>query len=276
MKQMREFIDDYSAEFTQVGAHDEEELRTSGPRNDENAALELDALSCLRFFPHVTNLILKPGQISQAHLPYLYHTPAKRLKLDYDSDSQDEYTMDLGKFPGLECVFSLTEFNFQNVQNCKELHTLTVQKWYTSDLRQLAHGKLTSLKILSGKLTSLSSLHRLHELKSLSVSNQRSLTCIADLAACPVLEHLEIDSCSRLDLQAIPELPQLKSLVLIGRQTIGDCAFFSRFPNLERLILGVKILDGDLSPLLKLKHCTILTDHRHYSHKNAALPKDPS
>ena len=90
----------------------------------------------------------------------------------------------------------------------------------------------------------------------------------------PNLEYLEIESCGSLNLYQIPSMCHLKYLVIAGSQVIKNCSFFERFPQLEYLVLGVKILDGDISPLLKLKHCALLSDCRHYSHKNLDLPKD--
>lgn len=273
MQAKLEFIDDYSSLFTQVGKHDEDELNTLGERSDRNVSLDLDALPCLRFFPYVTNLILRPGHINKDCLQYLYCAPIKRLKLDYYSDSLDEYTIDLSQFSKLECVFSRTEFNFRNVSKSRGLRSLVVQEWYTSDLQRVCHDKLSKLKIMSGKLKSLDGIHQLHELKLLSISNQRLLTSISGIENCFNLESLEIESCGRLNSSQIPTMPRLRSLVIIGHQTIENCMFFLRFPNLERLILGIRIIDGDISYLLNLRHCSIITDYRHYSHKNADLPK---
>lgn len=268
-----EFIDDYSDNFTQVGKHDEEELNLIGQQNDTNLSIDLDALSCLRYFPNVINLILRPGCINEEHLHYLYSTSIKRLKLDYYSDSLDEYAIDLSKFARLECVFSRTEFNYRNVNKCISLTSLIVQEWQICDLKHLNNAKISRLKLLSGRLTSLKGISQLSGLKHLSISNQRSLKCISDVKNCVDLEYLEIESCNKLILSSVPTLNYLRSLVLIGRQSIENCDFFLRFPKLERLILGIKIADGNISYLLNLKHCAILTDYRHYTHKNSELPK---
>lgn len=268
-----EFIGDYSATFLQVGCYDENELSVLGYQDEVNVSLELDALHCLRFFPHVSNLILRPGEININDLHYLYSLSIKRLKLDYYSDSLDEYSIDLGKFCCLEHVFSRTQYNFHNAEQSIHLKTLTIQEWYTPTLECLQKAPIISLTILSGKLTSTKGIEHLHQLKTVSLSNQRSLTNLSGVDKCNTLETLEIESCNKLCMDTIPELPFLRSLCVIGKQTIADCSFFLRFPKLERLILGIKIIDGNITPLLNLRHCVILSDCRHYTHRNSDMPK---
>lgn len=270
-----EFIDDYSGIFLQVGMYDESDLVKIGIQDYENISIELDALSCLRFFPKVVNLILRPGCINTEQYQHLYNLNIKRLKLDYYSDMLDEYSIDLSRFPNLERVFSRTQYNFYNIANCQRLESLIVQEWYTFDLRYLENCGISALKILSGKLKGLDGINQLCNLRSLSLSNQRMLTNISELGDCNKLEILEIDSCNKVIPEEIPPINQLKSLLLSGRQSLNDYTFFLRFPNLEQLLLGVKLVDGNISYFQNLKHCTILTDYRHYSHKNADLPKRP-
>jgi hypothetical protein len=221
-----EFIDDFYDVFTQIGKHDEEELEQLGLQSSKNISLDLDALSCLRFFPNVTSLILRPGCINEEHLHYLYSTPIKRLKLDYYSDLPDEYAVDLSKFSRLSCVFSRTQFNFRNANKSMNLTTLIVQEWCSCDLQELENDQITSLKILSGKLKTLKGIGHLYRLRSLSLSHQRALMDVSDLANCRALESLEIDSCNKLDMNEIPGFNQLKNLVIEGRQTIKNCDFF--------------------------------------------------
>jgi len=268
-----EFIDDFSAEFLRVGKHDEEELHSLGKQSFENISLELDALHCLRFFSNINNLILRPGRINENDIYCLDNLPVKRLKLDYYSDSLDEYTIDLSVFENLEHIFSRTQYNFRNVEKCGNLKSLVVQEWCSSDLSYLKNVSVCKIKMLSGKLKKLEGIHQFMGLKYLSLSNQRFLADIADLQRCQGLEELEIESCGRIQLDSFPSIESLHTLILIGRQTIENCSFFFRFPNLKKLILGMKIMDSDTSSLLRLKHCAILTDSRHYTHKNADLPK---
>lgn len=270
----QEFIgSDFNGLFLQIGIHDEEELFTSNLLDDENLSVELDALRCLRFFPKVQNLILRPGCINPDETQYLYSLPVKHLKLDYYSDTWDEYAIDLGRFQQLDFVFSRTQYNFVNTQNAHRLKTLVVQQWADCDLLFLEASNITRLELLEGCLKSLIGLESLAKLRELSVSNQRSLRDLSLLARCPQLEILEIETCGKVNLDTIPIHLGIKSLRLIGRQQIESSSFFLRFPCLEALLLGMKVVDGDISSFLKLKHCVILTDYRHYCYRNSDLPK---
>lgn len=233
----------------------------------------MDALCCLECFPCVQNLILKPGLINVDDLQYLYNLPLKCLILSYFNDSFCEYTIDLGQFPALEFVYARDSFNFYNVDQCTSLKTLYVYQWSMPTLELLGRSDIEVLKISVGKLTSLKGIGTLSHLRHFSVSYQRSLTDVKDIGARVSLEHLEMGNCGKVDLESIPTLDNLKILELFGCQIIENCDYFKRFPRLEYLILDCKILDGELSQFLRLKHCALLTDHRHYTHKNSDLPK---
>ena len=270
----QEFIgSNFNDLFLHIGIHDEEELLTSHLRDDENVSVELDALHCLRFFPKAQNLILRPGCINPNDTKYLYDLPIKFLKLDYYSDTWDEYAIDLGRFRQLIYVFSRTQYNFVNAKNAHGLNTLVVQQWADENLLNLSASNIVRLELLEGHLKSLLGIEDLLQLRELSVSNQRSLRDLSLLSRFPKIENLSIEACGKIDLETIPTLPGIKCLRLIGRQTIESSLFFLRFPHLERLTLGVKVLDGDISSFLKLKHCVILNDYKHYCCHNSNLPK---
>lgn len=259
--------------FLQVGSYDEEELRTSDLHDVENISIELDALHCLRFFPRAENLILRPGRMNPNDTHYLYDLPVKFLKLDYYSDTWDEYTIDLGAFQQLNFVFSRTQCNFKNVRNAQSLKTLVVQEWHECNLLSLTASGIARLELMQGRLDSLIGIESLPGLIELSLSNQRLLRDLSPLGNCKRLELLEIDSCNKADLETIPSHPSIKSLRLVGRQKIASQSYFLRFPSLEKLILGIKIMDGDISSFLRLRHCVILTDYKHYNYRNSELPK---
>lgn len=269
-----EFIgSDFSCSFLQVGIYDEEELIELGQSDAVSVSLELDAIRCLRFFPQVENLILRPGCIDINDLHYLSKDSIKRLKLDYYSETYDEYSIDLSIFSQLEVVFSRTQYNFTNTRAAKELKQLVVQQWYDRDLSSLVSPSVVCLKILEGKLRSVCGIQQLPQLSELSISNQRLIRDLSQLAECKQLQILELESCNAISLETMPMLPYIKRFTLIGRQCINSAMFFSRFPNMEELFLGVRINDGDLSPLFGLRHCVLLSEHSHYSHRNLDLPK---
>ena len=100
------FINKICDSYLVIGHADEEDLCTGQNRNEKNIAVEMDALSCLSFFPHIEKLILLPGQIDLSGLECFDKASVAAIKLDYFSGVYDEYTIDMSQFPGVELIFS--------------------------------------------------------------------------------------------------------------------------------------------------------------------------
>lgn len=273
MQVRRFFINQISYDFLEVGIHDLEELRFSGPRSESCVALELDALCALQFFPKIRHLILRPGALCPEDLEYLRDCPIISLKLDYYSDAEDEYTIDLGLFPCLEFLFCRSRHCFSNAQGCRALRTLVVQEWADKDLRQIGGSGILALSIFSGKLKTLDGIEEIPGLTSLVLSNQRTLRDIRALATASGLESLRLENCNAMAISQLPKLPNLRYLGLAGKQTVDNLTILKRFSRLERVLLDINILDGDLEPLKTYQHSVVLTDRAHYSAKNSDLPK---
>lgn len=273
MHNASEFVNKSRLDFVEVSSYDEAELSKFGPLPFRNISIELDALRCLRFFPNVENLILRPGEICEVDLEYLKNLPIVSLKLDYYSDCVDLYTIDLAQFPNLQFLFSRTQYNFSNVAICQTLDTLVVQEWFSNDLTCLSRSSLRALSIFSGKLQCFEGVQLMPQLLSISVANQRLLSDVHCLKMCCSLESLSVETCNRIPVLQIPGLPNLRYLELIGSQRVDNLFFLNNYPKLEYLQLGIFVVDGNLQILSRLKHCTILSDCKHYSARNADLPK---
>ena len=163
-------------DFIEIGSYDEEELAKLGSLPFCNVSVELDALQCLRFFPCVENLILRPGEISEEGLGYLRGLRIISLKLDYYSDCIDLYAIDLAQFPNLQFLFSRTQYNFYNIAMCQSLCTLVVQEWLGNDLTYLVGSSLRALCIFNGKLQRVEGIQAIPQIISLSIANQRRLS----------------------------------------------------------------------------------------------------
>ena len=147
-------------DFIEIGSYDEEELAKLGSLPFRNVSVELDALQCLRFFPCVENLILRPGEISEEGLGYLRGLRIISLKLDYYSDCIDLYAIDLAQFPDLQFLFSRTQYNFYNIAMCQSLCTLVVQEWLGNDLTYLVGSSLRAYVYLMGNYNALREYRR--------------------------------------------------------------------------------------------------------------------
>lgn len=273
MQHISEFINKEILDFVKIGIYDEPELAKLGTLPFGNLSVELDALRCLRFFPNVKNLILCPGEVCEVDLKYLKGLPIISLKLDYYSDCVDLCTIDLAQFPNLQFLFSRAQYNFVNIAMCRSLCTLVVQEWYDHDLLYLRGSSLRALSILSGKLKRIDGIQMLPQIASILLANQRSLSDTHGLALCCNLESLAFEKCNRIQTSQFPALPNLRYLELAGSQKVENLLFLNQYPKLEYLLLDILVMDGNLGQLFQLKHCVILTDRRHYSAKNADLPK---
>ena len=238
-----------------------------------NIAIELDALPLLRFYPNIKKLILLPGTVNTLDLLYLKSLSVKYLKLDYYSDVLDEYTIDLGLFPNLEFLFSKSSRNFTNISECTALKTIIIQDWLECSLEKLSGCSALALKLCKGDLRHLNGLKKMHSLCSLSISYQRKLSDVSELSFCTYLESLWIEKCPKADLKTIPSVKNLRYLYYSSTKSLADLHWLSSFPRLQYLVLDAKIEDGNLKPLAKLKHCELMTDHKHYLIKNNDLPK---
>ena len=272
MQLKKEFVNRQSLEFLEIGAYDKAALCECGPRTERNLALELDALDCLRFFPQVENLILRPGALQQESLAYLKGLPILSLRLDYYSDCIDGDTIHLGQFPKLQYLSSGTQFNFSDLSACPSLRTLVVTQWSEQDLTALQSEGLLALRIMSGKLRSLNGLQNLPSLRSLDLSYQQKLSDVRELASAD-LESLQLERCNHVDVTALPSLCELRYLSLIGTQRVENLSLLKRFPRLEDVTLDIWVADGDLQPLFEMKSARILQDRRHYSARHRDLSK---
>lgn len=264
------FINRISEPFLSICAADCEALSPEICSNERNVAVDMDALSCLPLFSRMEKLVLRPGEIKPGNLGCLKGLKIRALKLDYVSDEIDDYTLDLSWFPALELLTSQTSRNFKNADRCRTLRTLRVQNWMEPDLEILRGSQLTALELMSGRLRSLRGIGRSG--LSLSVSNQRALADVSALE-CMELESLEIERCPKIDLEALPALPDLEYLALYGSQHMQSLALLRRFPKLRHFLFDIFIEDGDLAPLNALEHSVSLIDRKHYNRKDRELPK---
>ena len=62
--------------------------------------------------------------------------------------------------------------------------------------------------------------------------------------------------------------------MIYGNHKISDIQFISKIKSLKRFRFSVNILDGDLSPCLKLEEATSMTNRKHYNLKDEELPKN--
>jgi hypothetical protein len=181
--------------------------------------------------------------------------------------------LDLARLPALTDLGADWRQVQATIAAAIQLQSLYVEHYREPDLTALA--TLTALQRLSMKdwpsIKSLHGLQHLTALTDLTIALGRYLSDIDDLAG-PVgrqLESLNLETCRRIsDLRPIAHC---SALTYLNLGNIGDVPTVAPLAGLQRLLSlylyeSTNILDGDLSPLLKLSDLNDLRlmNRRHY------------
>ena len=135
------------------------------------------------------------------------------------------------------------------------------------DLRGLpAYRHLFSLKLVQGSLETLDDIEKYQSLREAEFAYLRRLKMVRAIGTCGV-ETLEFDSCRNIEDFAL--LAKCERLKLLRYSHCGSLQSLSPLKNFKALenfrFVDTNILDGDLSPLLRLKSTGFMMK-RHYSH----------
>jgi hypothetical protein len=162
---------------------------------------------------------------------------------------------------------------------CSNLKNLGINRYdkRSSDVfSQLVN--LEKLTILNSPIENLQGLSSLRKLLYLSMANLKEVTALRGLEDLQQLEELEIQRCKGIgDISEVFRLNKLKRLLLID---IGDIASIKGIENLKELkdflfYESTNIIDGDLSPILKLKNLSKISfqNRKHYTHRREDFGK---
>jgi hypothetical protein len=181
------------------------------------------------------------------------------------------------EFPELERSALEWRPKAKSLFECSSLKRLFVNRYRGKDLSPF--GKLVNLKhlsVLTAPIKNLAGLAPLVKLRYLRLGNMRCLSSLTEIEQLVDLELFEIRGCRHFkSIEAIGELGQLTGF------DFGDCGDIDTLKPLDRLndlqVLlfddDTKILDGDLSPILRQKRLKLLVfrDRRHYSHRRQEI-----
>lgn len=205
-------------------------------------------------------------------LPLVRHLNITDMEV---SDIHARTQVDLGRVKGLEHYDGPGGF-VKNTGEALALKSIYFRRGYKEkNLQSLC--KLEKLKCLGIELSRLESLEGIENLKNIKwllLGYNRSLQDISALEKVKdTLEYLYIENCGKIkDFSVLKELPHLKKLRLMGKMTIPSLKFFEDLKELEYFHITGNVLDGDLTPCMKL-HCAHCQDRRHYNIKDDDLPK---
>jgi len=134
---------------------------------------------------------------------------------------------------------------------------------------------LASIYMLGGSTVALDGVERFKNLRKYTHEFCKNLHDISKLTELSRLEHLRLDLCRKIEVGDIFErCKKLKTLAYLRCPDLPSLAFINKMKELEWLVLAdVNVLDGDMTPLLKLKHFEFYPSKRHYSHTCEELKK---
>ncbi len=212
--------------------------------------------------------------LSASHLQALhfcgYFEPYPRPKLNPELLSQ------LKHLRSLNLSHHVIDFTFEDVTELDNLERVIIVQCNIKNLNGIE--KFHKIRYVDvGYCYSLSDISAIKELPNLAWLN---------LGPCPRIKNLDdivnnkslralcLESYKNVDIEKIRSLKELQFLYLDNCNPIPSIRFIDDLKNmLGLLILGTKIIDGDLTPAMRLKDAGI-TVMRHYNIDEDDLPNN--
>lgn len=157
-----------------------------------------------------------------------------------------------------------------------ELMALSKLKLQRVPIYKLGFDRLSFLKeliITQLDLSTLDGIQNLDQLEYLNINYCSKLTDITALTNCVELKKLEFENTKKIsNFEQLKVLQGLQGLVLSNCGNIQSLKFINSMDSLKFLsFVGTNIVDGDLTPCLRLKYIGTM-DKRHYNLKASDLP----
>lgn len=176
----------------------------------------------------------------------------------------------------LRLLHKVKDFSFEEVDILDNLEKIVVKQCNIKNLNGIE--KCTQVKDITlwycSSLNDISAIKKLPNLLSLDIGPCPRLKNIDDIVNNESLRALCLHGCKNVDIEIIRTLKALRFLYLENCNPIPSIRFIDDLKNmLGLLILGTKIIDGDLTPAMRLKDAGI-TVMRHYNIDEDDLPNN--
>lgn len=182
--------------------------------------------------------------------------------------------IDFSCFPNLECCVFEWRPRSESLFQCTKLKDLWINCYKKRDTEEFKSlPKLESLGFGNGPIASLKGLSSLTRLRELEIWGLRKLNSLDGLEKLKNLEKLEIGICKHFkSIEKVSHLNKLKFFYLDNCGEIESLRPLLKNKNLEVFLMveSTNILDGDMTPLLKLKKIKKAFSgpvRKHYSHR---------
>ncbi|MGD9910480.1 MAG: hypothetical protein AB7U79_07775 [Candidatus Izemoplasmatales bacterium] len=178
----------------------------------------------------------------------------------------------LSKFPNLEWISTSTPNKLEGIETLNNLKSITVIGGNDVCSQRILDivGKIPTvdtLQIERSEMEDLSFIRNLPNLRVLILMNNTRLKNIEAISnVSNSLQSVKIFLSSKiLSFSYLSNLKSLEHLYIDSRNKISDLSFINSLPNLKTAVFAnTNILDGNLSPLMKLEYGRAIPIKRHY------------
>lgn len=235
---------------------------------NDSKGWQRDDLSYLSLLPTLKAFTLIDLKIDSVENVHCLHNLLKLEIITYCKTK-----IDFSAFPVLEDCGLEWRPKASSIFKCKTLKRLFLNKYQGKDTNKFSELiNLETVSLLNGPINSLVGLGNLINIKSLRLGNLSSLNSLKGISNLKNIEVLEIQKCKKISIiDEVRDLTNLKRIILSDIGEIESLNPLKRLLNLEEVLFygDTKILDGDLSFLLGLKHLknVAFQNRNHYSHK---------
>lgn len=252
--------------------------------NIEQAEIIMPDINFLKECPSLKHLNILPSCNAPQDFDFspLYEMPEiKSLGCEntYGSSRQYMSKIDYARINGLIDLSVDVNKGTLNYNRVKTLKSMKVGdfKGKNRDLTDLfCSPQLDTLEMIQCGIQSLNGIETSLRMQRLSLCYNRSLSDISALSKVKgTLKDLIITSCPKIeDFSVLGELENLEALELFGSNVLPNLDFLKTMKNLKFFSFNMNVLDGDLTPCLRLPYVSSERNRKHYNLKDKELPKD--
>jgi hypothetical protein len=220
----------------------------------------------LEFFPKLKSLTIIDLKIKAVDsIKHLHNLVSLNLS------TYSKRPIDFTSFPKLkDCAFEWIKGS-DSFFECKNLESLSINRYNQKNTDNFA--KLVNLKqltILNSPIEDLRFLSSLQKLEYLRLANLKNIISVEGLDSLDKIKDLEINHCKKIQsVSGVFNLKNLTKLALIDTGYIDSIKGIEKLTKLESFVFyeSTNVLDGDLSPLFKLKKLSNISfqNRKHYT-----------
>lgn len=245
----------------------------------EKALIISDDISFITQCPGLKHLDIIPSDNSGDGFDYspLYEMPLiKSLGCSVVYGFREEFStsIDCSKIKGLEFIH-INDPRMLNYSNINSLKDLGLSNYKGKDLSEAFNSPiLDTITVIQSKIKTLDGIEKSKRMQCVYLYYNRNLQDISALKKIGnTVKALRIENCPQIkDFSFLSDLEELEHLFLLGNNNLPSLSFLNNMKNLKTFILGMNVLDGDITPCMDLSYA-YCRNRRHYNLKDEDLPK---